>query len=114
MKFAIVILYVPVCEETLPDGFLFVAKFNSKIKGLVDSKARRIRLKSTSNLTKIRAKFSLNLFQIVTFPKSPGAPKWLVSAQKINAATGAGLLLTLRSSCRPRSFYRISAVYRPK
>jgi hypothetical protein len=114
MKFAIVILYVPVCEETLPDVFLFGAKFTSKIKGLVDSKAHRIRLKSTSNLTKIRTRFSLNLVQIVAFPKSPEALKWLVSAQKINSGGGFAFLLTFSSLCPSRRFHGIAAAHRSK
>jgi hypothetical protein len=114
MKFAIVILYVPVCEETLPDVFLFGAKFQSKIKGLVDSKARRVRLKTKSNLTKIRFGFSLNSIQILAFPKSLEARNCLVSAQKINAEPWSAFLLTLCSLCRLRRFRLVLAANRPR
>ncbi|MFK0330947.1 hypothetical protein ACIQUB_07470 [Rhizobium sp. NPDC090275] len=84
--------------------FLLDAKFRSKIKGLVDSKARRIRLKSTSNFTEIRREFLPRLLQILSFSKSLAAIGWLVSRQKINAGRHGAISVTLRSSCRLRGF----------
>jgi hypothetical protein len=89
----------PFCEETLPDVFLLDAKFRSKIKGLVDSKARRIRIKSISNFTEVRGEYLPRLLQILSFSKSLAAIGWLVSRQKINAGGRAAISVILRSSC---------------
>jgi hypothetical protein len=99
--------------ETLPDVFLLDAKFRSKIKGLVDSKARRIRLKSTSNFTEVRGKFLPRLLQILSFSKSLAAIGWLVSRQKINVGRYGAISVILRSSCGLRGFGAFSTVGAP-
>jgi hypothetical protein len=93
--------------RTLPDVFLFCAKFKSKIKDLVDSKARRIRLKSKSNSMKVRIKFEQDLIQFLASSKRHEAPKCTVSARKINGARLQVSLVTACSSFRLERLGRI-------